>query len=156
MTMTAEDFQNECAPHIEALHALLDRMPSHGLKSEDCQRLSMLNDLMQFERGVDSVEPFDFVDVDMMNGDLYLKDSAEEAFNNDPSLNIFEVEVWFDDGEDSTTVVEEYTCLIAADSEKQVEAMGEQIQQMLSVDDALFVNIGRIEKVHPKTSKQEG
>lgn len=153
MSMTVEDFQNECGPHIEALQALLDRMPEHGLKSEDCQRLTLLNALSKFENAVDSVEPFDFVDVDMMNSDLHLKDSAEEAFNEDPSLKLYEVEVWFNEEEDTTTVVEDYICLIAAESEEQVEFMGEQIHQMLSVDDALFVNINHIELVHPKSAE---
>lgn len=148
MTMTHEDFQNECAPHVEALKALIEKMPFRGNSSEESQQIQLTNTLMFFERAVDSVEPFDFVDINISNDDLYLKDSAEEALNNDPSLNLYEVFVWFNEAEDTTTAVEDYVCLVAAMSEDQVKVMCEEIHQMLNVDDSLFINIDEIQLIH--------
>lgn len=148
MAMTHEDFQNECAPHIEAMKALIEKMPFQGNTSEESQKVQLSNTLMFFDRAVDSVQPFDFVDVNPSNDDLFLKDSAEEAFNNDPSLNIYEVFVWFNEVNDTTTAVEDYVCLIAAMSPEQVEAMGEEIHQMLNVDNSLFINIDEVQLIH--------
>lgn len=88
------------------------------------------------------------MDVNPNNEDLFLKDSAEEALNSDPSLNLYEVFVWFNETDDTTTAVEDYVCLIAAMSEEQVKAMGEEIHQMLKVDSSLFINIDEIQLIH--------
>lgn len=150
MGMTkAEIFQSKCEAHLEALRELIEEMPEQGTISDFSQKVRLRIEYNSLERAVSSVEPFDFVDVNMEDSDLELKDTAETTFNDDPSLGLFEVEVWFNEEEDTTTAVETHRCLICAPSEAAVEAMKEDIADMLGVDDDLFVNIGEITTVQP-------
>ena len=150
MSTPAKTFQNKSEFHINALREMIEKMPFRGNTSEESQKVQMSIQLEFLERSIDSVEPFDFVEIDLLDDDLMLKDSAESKFNNHPDNKIFVVDVWFNDETDTTTVVEDYKVLVCAENESEVRTMAEDIHGMLCVDSSLFVNIDYIEQVHPE------
>ena len=154
MTSQLEAFKAQAEPHTDALRMLIDCMPYRGDTSEYSQQIELGIALNKLEAAINSVRPFDLVDVDVSNSDLKLVDIAEQEFNEDqefsdePTMGLFQVSVWFNDAEDSTTVVEDYECLVCADCPEAVDAMKEDIAERLSVDSDLFVNIGHIETLY--------
>lgn len=148
MSMTKEEiFQSECESHLEALRELIEKMPEQGTISEYSQKVNLRIQLHGLEAAVNGVAPFDFVNVNMEDGDLELKDTAETLFNDEPEMGLYEVEVWFNAEDDTTTAVDTRRCLICSQIKQAVEAMKEDIAEMLNADEDLFVNIGEITTV---------
>lgn len=149
MTNPVEKFQNQCEKHLEAIRELIDAMPYQGDTSDNSQKVRMMIELEGLRTSIDSVKPIDFAEVDLSDGDLWLKDTAETLFNDEPHNGLYEVEVWTNESEDPTTAIEVYRCLICAESQKVVEGMATQIGEMLGIDDDLFMNIESIQVIHP-------
>ena len=53
-------FVEEAEPHLEALEALVNEMPSHGNVESDCQRMVLMNAVASVRRAINGTTPEDF------------------------------------------------------------------------------------------------
>lgn len=148
-----ETFQTEAEKHLEALRTMIEDMPFRGNSCEESQKVCLMQALSGLEAYVSGVQPFDFVkagDLDLVcGGRLELVDSAEQTFNDHPDFKLFRVQVWFDDGDEDSEILEDHECLVCAASKQDVEAMRASLGGMLGVDSDLVATIGNLEQVYP-------
>ena len=65
--MELKDLKDNLENRTEVIRAIIERvMPSKGDKEEDCQRLTLLNRLREFEFAINGIEPEDLIDDDIL------------------------------------------------------------------------------------------
>lgn len=146
MKMTAEQFQNECGPHIEALRDLIERMPEQGLVSEDSQKVGLSIALTELERSIDSVEPFDFVDLQgYLNPEC--RGLAEKEFNQNPDSELFLVDVNTEVGDQAYDL----TFLVCVQAGETLEGKEGVIRNHLGDCDDFGIEFGNARRIHPRS-----